>query len=141
MIEQIDESQWDSHHKHFNIHKHKHRTMPYMNEIKRHRLSVPLLPSHWNPFTSPTHPRSSTSLYTDFFNEYFSWISVKMQGYFVNIIISHGFIRFFKGFHRNGKRLENRFPSGFIRSEEHTSELQSRFDLVCRLLLEKKQKT
>src|SRR5699024_11775092 len=27
-----------------------------------------------------------------------------------------------------------------IRSEEHTSELQSRFDLVCRLLLEKKNK-
>src|SRR5207249_11640644 len=29
-------------------------------------------------------------------------------------------------------------PGG--RSEEHTSELQSRFDLVCRLLLEKKKK-
>src|SRR5438067_6577242 len=27
-----------------------------------------------------------------------------------------------------------------VRSEEHTSELQSRFDLVCRLLLEKKTK-
>src|SRR5699024_12829150 len=27
------------------------------------------------------------------------------------------------------------------RSEEHTSELQSRFDLVCRLLLEKKKRT
>src|SRR5438105_8719913 len=27
-----------------------------------------------------------------------------------------------------------------IRSEEHTSELQSRVDLVCRLLLEKKKK-
>src|SRR5438067_6214532 len=27
-----------------------------------------------------------------------------------------------------------------FRSEEHTSELQSRFDLVCRLLLEKKKK-
>src|SRR5438067_7199206 len=27
----------------------------------------------------------------------------------------------------------------FSRSEEHTSELQSRFDLVCRLLLEKKK--
>src|SRR5437868_9513724 len=27
------------------------------------------------------------------------------------------------------------------RSEEHTSELQSRFDLVCRLLLEKKNNT
>src|SRR5207249_8356328 len=30
-------------------------------------------------------------------------------------------------------------PLGFERSEEHTSELQSRFDLVCRLLLEKKK--
>src|SRR5699024_11368667 len=29
--------------------------------------------------------------------------------------------------------------SGYYRSEEHTSELQSRFDLVCRLLLEKKK--
>src|SRR5699024_11996428 len=29
----------------------------------------------------------------------------------------------------------------FSRSEEHTSELQSRFDLVCRLLLEKKKTT
>src|SRR5699024_12159950 len=28
-----------------------------------------------------------------------------------------------------------------LRSEEHTSELQSRFDLVCRLLLEKKKST
>src|SRR5437868_14811999 len=27
----------------------------------------------------------------------------------------------------------------YSRSEEHTSELQSRFDLVCRLLLEKKK--
>src|SRR5207249_11837809 len=30
-------------------------------------------------------------------------------------------------------------PSPDVRSEEHTSELQSRFDLVCRLLLEKKK--
>src|SRR2546421_7170266 len=30
---------------------------------------------------------------------------------------------------------------GPARSEEHTSELQSRSDLVCRLLLEKKKKT
>src|SRR5699024_630731 len=32
-------------------------------------------------------------------------------------------------------------PRLLNRSEEHTSELQSRFDLVCRLLLEKKKKT
>src|SRR5438067_4718172 len=31
-------------------------------------------------------------------------------------------------------------PGRARRSEEHTSELQSRFDLVCRLLLEKKKK-
>src|SRR5207249_10275502 len=30
-------------------------------------------------------------------------------------------------------------PPASGRSEEHTSELQSRFDLVCRLLLEKKK--
>src|SRR5690349_22925631 len=30
--------------------------------------------------------------------------------------------------------------AGLLRSEEHTSELQSRRDLVCRLLLEKKKK-
>src|SRR2546422_4501069 len=32
-------------------------------------------------------------------------------------------------------------PPALLRSEEHTSELQSRLHLVCRLLLEKKKKT
>src|SRR5699024_11739878 len=32
-------------------------------------------------------------------------------------------------------------PVHHFRSEEHTSELQSRFDLVCRLLLVKKNRT
>src|SRR5699024_12405747 len=34
----------------------------------------------------------------------------------------------------------SRYRGNRGRSEEHTSELQSRFDLVCRLLLEKKKK-
>src|SRR5437868_13539791 len=34
----------------------------------------------------------------------------------------------------------SRYTAPAHRSEEHTSELQSRFDLVCRLLLEKKNK-
>src|SRR5438067_3904780 len=34
---------------------------------------------------------------------------------------------------------EGKRDRGGDRSEEHTSELQSRFDLVCRLLLEKKK--
>src|SRR2546422_6258580 len=33
-----------------------------------------------------------------------------------------------------------RFSTRVLRSEEHTSELQSRLHLVCRLLLEKKKK-
>src|SRR5699024_11489017 len=33
--------------------------------------------------------------------------------------------------------METYFAAYHSRSEEHTSELQSRFDLVCRLLLEK----
>src|SRR5699024_12086381 len=39
-------------------------------------------------------------------------------------------------------KVEKFYPNkeDLIRSEEHTSELQSRFDLVCRLLLEKKKK-
>src|SRR2546422_7729555 len=39
------------------------------------------------------------------------------------------------GYHVNANRTLNK------RSEEHTSELQSRLHLVCRLLLEKKKKT
>src|SRR5689334_23580832 len=38
----------------------------------------------------------------------------------------------------NKRRQQN---PGWPRSEEHTSELQSQFHLVCRLLLEKKKKT
>src|SRR2546422_8090267 len=39
---------------------------------------------------------------------------------------------------RSGRPVEEPPPSS--RSEEHTSELQSRLHLVCRLLLEKKKK-
>src|SRR5438105_12202131 len=39
----------------------------------------------------------------------------------------------------NGKRETGNESEPTSRSEEHTSELQSRVDLVCRLLLEKKK--
>src|SRR5690349_23847662 len=46
---------------------------------------------------------------------------------------------------RDGRARPSCLPrdhAGLVpRSEEHTSELQSRRDLVCRLLLEKKKKT
>src|SRR5688572_31602161 len=37
-----------------------------------------------------------------------------------------------------GHQLQERALAGAVRSEEHTSELQSQSNLVCRLLLEKK---
>src|SRR5438067_11617228 len=42
---------------------------------------------------------------------------------------------------RSPAGLRARPSHSWHRSEEHTSELQSRFDLVCRLLLEKKKNT
>src|SRR5260221_10755647 len=41
---------------------------------------------------------------------------------------------------RNAKPANNVIGGSALRSEEHTSELQSHSDLVCRLLLEKKKK-
>src|SRR4051812_49895982 len=38
-----------------------------------------------------------------------------------------------------GHRVSIRFNTDALRSEEHTSELQSHVNLVCRLLLEKKK--
>src|SRR5699024_11383944 len=40
---------------------------------------------------------------------------------------------------RRGRAIGEEVRASAERSEEHTSELQSRFDLVCRLLLEKKK--
>src|SRR5437868_15329314 len=48
-----------------------------------------------------------------------------------------GFTNISNKFRTGSLRSTTRFTTP--RSEEHTSELQSRFDLVCRLLLEKKK--
>src|SRR5699024_12011074 len=47
--------------------------------------------------------------------------------------IVHTPVKYVSNFFSNIGDIKN------TRSEEHTSELQSRFDLVCRLLLEKKK--
>src|SRR5256885_8015329 len=49
------------------------------------------------------------------------------------------FISMFTG-HKGEIRLPNGTTIAMVRSEEHTSELQSPCNLVCRLLLEKKKK-
>src|SRR5205809_1468621 len=45
-----------------------------------------------------------------------------------------------RGAHHVGGDRGTRLATNVMRSEEHTSELQSRLHLVCRLLLEKKKK-
>src|SRR5699024_12054812 len=62
------------------------------------------------------------------------------------ISLKKGFPQFFRQHLYRQARIrhvvipEHVFHMTTWRSEEHTSELQSRFDLVCRLLLEKKKK-
>src|SRR5256885_8468471 len=52
-----------------------------------------------------------------------------------------GMDAFYTSFYSERERIENAAKAVDKRSEEHTSELQSPCNLVCRLLLEKKKKT
>src|SRR5699024_11246885 len=66
---------------------------------------------------------------------------LKFEKYDLVIIDELGYISFDKeGAELLFTHLSLRAGRKSTRSEEHTSELQSRFDLVCRLLLEKKKK-
>src|SRR5437868_10841449 len=70
-------------------------------------------------------PRSTLFPYTTLFRSRSRWCSLIWSMY---VVSTRGAMAF-------------QIDFTFSRSEEHTSELQSRFDLVCRLLLEKKKKT
>src|SRR2546430_12128221 len=48
--------------------------------------------------------------------------------------------RYFYTYNATGQQVSSLYLTQFTRSEEHTSELQSQSNLVCRLLLEKKKK-
>src|SRR5207249_6817367 len=91
-------------------------------------------------FPSPPPPCSTLFPYTTLF-----------RSLLVGIVLSMGFLEAAKRISRR-HRGKLRIVACLIvvtfavvsvaklpRSEEHTSELQSRFDLVCRLLLEKKK--
>src|SRR3712207_8598962 len=81
-------------------------------------------------------PRSTLFPYTTLFRSY--WCSVRIP------LVTHGFARSSSRCSRTDPcAMLNRPPPSrrcVGRSEEHTSELQSRQYLVCRLLLEKKNK-
>src|SRR2546429_6341430 len=76
-------------------------------------------------------PRSTLFPYTTLFRSYYV-VGTKDELEQKGIITEEGGARFLFVLWKSGKTL--------VRSEEHTSELQSRLHLVCRLLLEKKKK-
>src|SRR2546430_4311557 len=74
-------------------------------------------------------PRSTLFPYTTLFR------SITNHARFVTEVIC---IYFAEHFNRNVTRV-SKVKLDHLRSEEHTSELQSQSNLVCRLLLEKKK--
>src|SRR2546422_3396459 len=81
-------------------------------------------------------PRSTLFPYTTLFRSIF--------GDPIGVDVFHEATKhFMEPLGRPAANPDGRLPSGSMkcfRSEEHTSELQSRLHLVCRLLLEKKKK-
>src|SRR5437868_7816110 len=78
-------------------------------------------------------PRSTLFPYTTLFRSW--WLRALAN------LTSAADLRFHKIILDGGERYKVIYgrDASATRSEEHTSELQSRFDLVCRLLLEKKK--
>src|SRR5256885_4967005 len=64
----------------------------------------------------------------------------RLQGDWSSDVCSSDLRKWFRSWNRPSVSVRAIPPSVFGRSEEHTSELQSPCNLVCRLLLEKKKK-
>src|SRR5207302_9119947 len=102
------------------------------------RLSTPPVP--------PRPPPTSTLFpYTPLFRSFPGW-TVEVDGAPAAPVVANYLLRAVRvgpGHHRVRWRFQppgvRALIDGYLRSEEHTSELQSREKLVCRLLLEKKK--
>src|SRR2546430_8917477 len=88
-------------------------------------------------------PRSTLFPYTTLFRSWGAYNYFRSQrvsgGFRSTYLIMAGLV-FLQGiFGVSALFLGGNPRAGFLRSEEHTSELQSQSNLVCRLLLEKKK--
>src|SRR5690554_7343591 len=102
--------------------------LSFFSVIRGYNIAVVVIAQYLSAiFIFGSHSRAITVL-TDvhLFLIIFSSALAIASGYIIN------------NFYDDEKDLINRPYKSFIRSEEHTSELQSRPHLVCRLLLEKK---
>src|SRR5690349_23863566 len=90
-------------------------------------------------------PQNSTLFpYTTLFRSLHEAFHVPAErGYQAELVEQRGVQQVRNCANTRGARFDERqqFLEKLARSEEHTSELQSRRDLVCRLLLEKKKYT
>src|SRR2546422_6609878 len=85
-------------------------------------------------------PRSTLFPYTTLFRSPFMAYAVALLG--LNLLFGYtGLVSFGHALFLGIGAYTGAFLTSVFRSEEHTSELQSRLHLVCRLLLEKKKKT
>src|SRR2546422_3701192 len=78
-------------------------------------------------------PRSTLFPYTTLFRSGAKRVDAQLRG------VQHHLVERI-GFRKDGHGARRGMDAALRRSEEHTSELQSRLHLVCRLLLEKKKK-
>src|SRR2546422_7064700 len=82
-------------------------------------------------------PRSTLFPYTTLFRSHYD---SEVAAYLVDLLVGFTHVEnLYKVRDAAGRRLEDLGEMLIERSEEHTSELQSRLHLVCRLLLEKKK--
>src|SRR3712207_8594954 len=88
-------------------------------------------------------PRSTLFPYTTLFRSLEEWLT-KADGLYGALLACpqnpEDSAREIERYAREEKVAAVYLPTAGVRSEEHTSELQSRQYLVCRLLLEKKKK-
>src|SRR5690348_17993210 len=80
-------------------------------------------------------PRSTLFPYTTLFRSYYEQVTLNKQVILQGASVDNVFI----DGSGNDLRHISLYIQPWIRSEEHTSELQSPVHLVCRLLLEKKK--
>src|SRR5690606_40328212 len=107
-----------------------------------------IVDSHLILFIEPRPPPSSLFPYTTLFRSASSTLSRRVWGAVsapvAGVGMSGSVVSVTVGFPYFRAVVTSFMPRGLLpsngRSEEHTSELQSRENLVCRLLLEKKKK-
>src|SRR5690242_20922504 len=87
-------------------------------------------------------PRSTLFPYTTLFRSFFAGMRLGMTGVLLGVLLAELYVSTAGIGYFTTLFTQNFDPTKLLglRSEEHTSELQSHVNLVCRLLLEKKKK-